>query len=110
MTHTERRPAAPRGNGQDPEETTWHADVQSDARSSLGGSSNDSTHDSPPSSDASLLPTLTRLATAMEQQNEALWALVHQTATLVALLVEGDEDTDDDDDGPARYLDGSLIV
>jgi hypothetical protein len=81
--------------------------VQNDEKSLNVGSSGTSRHGSQPLSTDSLLPTLTRLSTAMEKQNEALWALVHQTASLVSLLVE-DSNEDDEDDG-TRYLDGTRI-
>jgi hypothetical protein len=83
--------------------------VQNEDKNLSAGSNGTGKLALPPSSTDSLLPTLTRLSVAMEKQNEALWALVHQTASLVSLLAEGDGGDDDDDDADPRYLDGTRI-
>jgi hypothetical protein len=87
-------------------ETIWDADAPSARRSSSAGSKSDTPSALPLSSLDSQLPalqTLERLACAMEEQNKALWALVHQTAALIAMSLEDGED----DEEPGTYLDGS---
>lgn len=89
-------------------ETIWDADAPSAKRSSSVGSNGDTPTVSPPSSPDSLLPAeqvMLRLAQVMEEQNQALWALVEQTAALIAVVLETNEDAEE----PNVYLDGTPI-
>jgi hypothetical protein len=87
--------------------TVWDVDAPSEKPSSSAGSKSDTPSASLPCSPDSPLPAaqaLERLAAAMEEQNRALWALVHQTAALISMALENGAE---DDDESGTYLDGS---
>lgn len=89
------------------QEAAWDAGAPSDGESSRDGLSNATMPLSPASSTDSLHQVMLRLALAVEQQNQMLWALVEQTATLVGIVAEGQ--IDDEDDGAQTYLDGTRM-
>lgn len=85
-------------------------DAQSVNETSFAGLSSESKPGSPSSSQDSLVQALTTLTAVMADQNRALWALVHQTASMIEILVEsGIAAHDDEDDSPKTYLDGTPI-
>jgi len=83
-------------------------DAQSENADSRVGWNPEITPEFLPSSASCLLPALNRLATALEEQNQALWSLIRQTAALIEIVAEG-RIADDEDANPKTYLDGTRI-
>jgi hypothetical protein len=80
--------------------------VQNENGSSRDGSNNATPPDSQLSCDGSLQLALQNLAAAIAEQNQALWALIGQTAALIEMVAQGHEE---DSDEQPRYLDGSRV-
>lgn len=82
--------------------------VQNDERNLNDGSNPDTSPDLLSSSTESppLEEVLLKLAQTMSEQNQALWALVEQTAAMIELVAESRLAEEEEQ---THYLDGSLI-